>query len=83
MPSARRFPPPWGIEEANSPTFIVKDNNGQALAYVYFEPDPGRRTAANLRRTTRPAGSPPILRSCRGCRNGRSIKRPTGTGQVC
>ena len=24
------------------------DNKGQALAYVYFEQDPGRRTAANL-----------------------------------
>jgi hypothetical protein len=41
-------PPPWDIEEANASCFIVKDNNGQALAYVYFESDPGRRTAANL-----------------------------------
>ena len=46
--AARRFPPPWDIEEANASCFIVKDNNGQALAYVYFESDPGRRTAANL-----------------------------------
>ena len=45
---ARRFPPPWDIEEANASCFIVKDNNGQALAYVYFESDAGRRTAANL-----------------------------------
>jgi hypothetical protein len=44
----RRFPPPWDIEEANASCFIVKDNNGQALAYVYFESDAGRRTAANL-----------------------------------
>ena len=44
----RRFPPPWDTEEANASCFIVKDNNGQALAYVYFESDPGRRTAANL-----------------------------------
>ena len=45
----RRFPPLWDIEEANAPScFIVKDNNGQALAYVYFESDAGRRTAANL-----------------------------------
>jgi hypothetical protein len=48
MPSARRFPPPRDIEEANAACFIVKDNNGQALAYVYFEQEPGRRTAANL-----------------------------------
>ena len=39
MPS-RRFPPPWDIEEANASCFIVKDNNGHALAYVYFESDP-------------------------------------------
>jgi hypothetical protein len=45
---ARRFSPPWDIEEANASCFIVKDNNGQALAYVYFESDAGRRTAANL-----------------------------------
>ena len=27
---------------------LVQDNIGQALAYVYSEQDPGRRTAANL-----------------------------------
>ena len=30
------------------PCFIVRDHNGQALAYVYFEEEPGRRAAANL-----------------------------------
>ena len=45
---ARRFPQSWTIEEHNSARFIVKDYNGQALAYVYFELEPGRRTAANL-----------------------------------
>jgi len=44
----RRFPPPWDIEEVNKACFIVRDNNGQALAYIYFEEEPGRRTAANL-----------------------------------
>jgi hypothetical protein len=44
----RRFPPPWDIEEHNRSCFIVPDNSGQALAYVYFESEPGRRTAANL-----------------------------------
>jgi len=28
--------------------FIVEDKNGQALAYVYFEDEPGRRDAAHL-----------------------------------
>ena len=34
-----------GIHEA---CFIVRDHNGQALAYVYFEEVPGRRSAAKL-----------------------------------
>jgi len=42
----RRFP--WDIEEHNRSCFIVRDNNGQALSYVYYETEPGRRTAANL-----------------------------------
>jgi hypothetical protein len=48
MPSARRFPPPWIIEEHNNACFIVKDATGQALAYFYFEEEPGRRSVANL-----------------------------------
>jgi hypothetical protein len=48
MPSARRFPPPWTIDEHNDACFIVRDTNGQALGYFYFEDEPGRRAAANL-----------------------------------
>jgi hypothetical protein len=44
----RRFPPPWTVEEYNDACFIVRDHNGQALAYVYFEDEPGRRSAAKL-----------------------------------
>ena len=43
----RRFPTPWDIED-NGACFIVRDNNGQALSYVYYEQEPGRRTAAGL-----------------------------------
>jgi hypothetical protein len=48
MPGSRRFPPPWSIAEYDDACFIVRDQNGQALAYVYFENEPGRRKAANL-----------------------------------
>jgi len=46
--TARRFPPPWTLDEANDACFIVRDHNKQALAYVYFEDEPGRQTAAKL-----------------------------------
>ena len=36
------------IEERNDACFIVSDKNGQALAYVYLEDEPGRRMAAGL-----------------------------------
>jgi hypothetical protein len=45
--SLRRFPPPWTAEETDA-CFVVRDANGQALAYVYFEEEPGRRAAAKL-----------------------------------
>jgi hypothetical protein len=38
----RRFPPPWSIEESAA-CFVVRDRGGQALAYVYFEDEPGER----------------------------------------
>jgi hypothetical protein len=45
--STRRFSPPWTIDEMNDACFIVRDRNGQALGYFYFEEEPGRRAAAN------------------------------------
>ena len=42
-----RFPPPWSVEESDA-CFVVRDRNGQKLAYVYYEDEPGRRSAANL-----------------------------------
>jgi hypothetical protein len=43
----RRFPPPWTVEELDA-CFVVRDANGRALSYVYFEDEPGRRSAAKL-----------------------------------
>jgi hypothetical protein len=31
-----------------TPAFIIRDANNFAVAYVYFESEPGRRVAANL-----------------------------------
>jgi hypothetical protein len=36
------------LQLENRSCFIVRDNNGQALSYVYYETEPGRRTAAGL-----------------------------------
>jgi hypothetical protein len=46
MELSRRLPPPWSVE--TDACFVVRDANGQALAYVYFEEEPGRRAAAKL-----------------------------------
>ena len=45
--SQSRFPPPWTVEE-QAACFVVRDTNGQQLAYVYFEDEPRRRSAAKL-----------------------------------
>jgi hypothetical protein len=47
VPAARRFAPPWSVEEQDA-CFVVRDRDGQALAYVYFEDEPGPRSAAKL-----------------------------------
>jgi hypothetical protein len=44
----RRFPPPWSVAELNDACFVVRDHNGQQLAYVYYEEELGRRSAAKL-----------------------------------
>jgi hypothetical protein len=45
--SVCRFPPPWSIED-NGACFIVEDSTGQKLAYIYYEEEPGRQSAAKL-----------------------------------
>jgi hypothetical protein len=60
----RPFPPPW-----TAACFIVRDVNRQALAYVNFEEEPGRRAAARL-----PAREPPTSLSRWSCCARRSLR---------
>jgi len=47
-----RFPPPWSVEQPDPKLerqcYIIRDADGDALAYVYFEDEPARRVAAHL-----------------------------------
>jgi len=47
MSSPRRFPAPWSAELQPN-YYVVRDADGRQLAYVYFENEPGRRSAAKL-----------------------------------
>jgi hypothetical protein len=44
---ARRFPAPWSAEVQPN-YYVVRDADGQQLAYIYYSNDPERRTAAKL-----------------------------------
>ena len=46
MPS-RRLPPPRSVEDIDA-AFVGKDGSGQERLYVYYEEEPGRRSAAKL-----------------------------------
>jgi hypothetical protein len=39
--------PPWSVEDIGA-AIVVKDSNGQQLAYVYYEDEPQRRTSTKL-----------------------------------
>jgi hypothetical protein len=71
MSEPRRFPPPWTVDEPDmklgQDCYIVRDANGHALAYVYFDDEPGRRSAAHLMtrdEARRIAAKSPSCRSC-------------------
>ena len=47
--TSRRLPLPWSVDDPDTKLgqdcFIVRDANGQALAYVYFEEEPEKMVA--------------------------------------
>ena len=70
----RRFPPPWSVEKPDPKLerrcFIVRDANGQALAYVYFEEEPGVRggqVASSATLTVRRSPLSTSTGATRGC----------------
>jgi hypothetical protein len=48
--TARRFPPPWSVEEPDMKLGqkCFRDANRQALSYLYFEEEQGGRAARDL-----------------------------------
>jgi hypothetical protein len=67
-PEPHRFPPPWTVDDPDmklgQECFIVRDHNGQALAYVYFEDEFGRCSAAHLLTRDEARRTSPSCRSC-------------------
>ena len=41
----RTFTPPWVVDDTSTESFCIRDAKGQALAYVYYEDETGRRMA--------------------------------------
>jgi hypothetical protein len=47
--SGCRCSQPWSVEDTGTGSaFVVRDNTGQKLLYVYYEEEPGRRSAAKM-----------------------------------
>jgi hypothetical protein len=55
----------WSAQETDA-CFIVRDANGQALAYVHFEQEPGT-TISRQALTRERGGSPQTSPSCPSC----------------
>jgi hypothetical protein len=43
----RHFPAPWSAEVQPN-YYVIRDADGQQLAYIYYSNDPDRRVAAKL-----------------------------------
>jgi hypothetical protein len=86
MAAPRRFPPPWSVEDPDPKLerqcFIVRDADGHALAYVYFEDAPGRHSAAHLLTRDEAGGSPPCgVRAVRAAALA-AYRKPTGAREL-
>ncbi len=64
---SRTLEPPWSVDEYNDACFIVRDDNGQQLAYVYFEEEPGRNQQPSCLVRMRRDALLPTWQSYRNC----------------
>jgi hypothetical protein len=53
MPDVRHFPPPWSVDDPDiklgQDCFIVRDHDGKARVYVYFDDQPRKMVACRWR----------------------------------
>jgi hypothetical protein len=45
--TARRFPPPWAVEDIGG-SFVAKASNGRPLVFIYYGEGVARRSLAKL-----------------------------------
>jgi hypothetical protein len=81
----QRFPPPWSLDEL-AECFSVRDANGQALGYFYYDDEPHRR-AVNERLTKdearrMAANFAKLPKLLAGCRSGGASYPPTDEGDA-
>jgi hypothetical protein len=70
-PAPRRFPPPWQVIE-HPESFEVQGATGQALAFVYFEDEDGRRNAMKRLTSDEARRIASTSRGCPGCCSART-----------
>ena len=83
MTEPRRFPPPWSVDDPDPQLerqcFIIRDHKGQALAYVYCEDEPRRRSAAHLLTARLPGASTLVVAVNHAHAPGRFILQVVGS----
>jgi hypothetical protein len=72
--TARRFPPPWTVEDIGG-SFVVKASNDRPLVFIYYWDGVGRRSLAKLLTAIPHDGLRQASRSCRTCCAGRIARR--------